>query len=76
EDIVLIEYYCAVCMAKEWRCTVPEAMARIKLSRPDLQKVRRRTAEWDEAGKKLMKTVYVTCLKKGEIRQLTRKTLL
>ena len=76
EDIVLIEYFCAQCMAVEWGCTEAEAMSRVKLERPDLQRVRRRTAEWEAAGQELLKTTDVAGLKKGEIRQLTRQTLL
>jgi hypothetical protein len=76
EDIVLIEYFCTPCMAVKWGSTEAEAMARIKLERPDLQKVRQRTAEWEAAGQELLKTTDVAGLKKGEIRQLTRKTLL
>ena len=70
------EYFCAKCMADEWECTEVEAMSRIKLLRPDLKRVRQRTAAWVQAGDELLKTTDVAGLKKKEIRALTRKTLL
>ena len=34
------DYFCAVCMARDWECSVPEAQVRIRYHKPHINKRR------------------------------------